>query len=75
MQWLWNLFYSILDTVFSFLGSFETPSFISDLTLAITKYCVIVNYYFPLDVLVSVAAVVVVATGILMIISAVLQVL
>lgn len=74
MQWLFNLIYQALDSFFGLVGRVEPPSFISDLVLAITKYCVIVNYYFPLDTLISVVLFVISVSVFLMIISAFLQV-
>ena len=78
MQWVLNLLFKLIDLCMSLFDSIESPAFVTDLVTdligAITKFCVIVNYYFPLDTLVSVACVVFVITIILMIVSAVLQV-
>ena len=73
MQWLFNLIYQALDTFFGLIGKIQPPSYISDLILSITKYCVIVNFYFPLDVLIQVVLSVISVSIILMLISAFLQ--
>lgn len=74
MQWFLNLMYKLLNYFFGLIGKISAPSWLSDLTLSITKYCVIANYYFPLDTLVSVALTVITIIGVLMIVSALLQI-
>lgn len=74
MQWLLNLMYNLFSHFFGLIGQIVAPDWLTDLVLGITKYCVIVNYYFPLDTLVSVALTVISITAVLMIISALLQI-
>lgn len=73
MQWFLNLMFKALSKFFALIGKIAAPEWVSDLTLAITKYAVIANYYFPLDTLVTVALSVLAVTVVLMIISALLQ--
>lgn len=75
MQWLFNLFYKIINSAMSLFDNVTVPTFVSDLITAVTKYCIIVNYYIPLSTLISVALTVVAVHIVLMIISAVLQIL
>ncbi len=74
MQWFLNVIYKAFSHFFSLVGKIVAPDWLTDLTLGIVKYCVIANYYFPLDTLLSVALSVLAVTGVLMIISALLQI-
>ena len=75
MQWLFNLIYKALDMFFGLIGQISTPSWITDITVSISRFCVIANYYFPLDTLVAVGLTVIGITAVMMIVSAILQVL
>ena len=74
MQWFLNLMFKMFSHFFGLVGKITAPDWLSNLTIGIAKYCVIANYYFPLDTLISVALSVLAVTGILMIISALLQI-
>lgn len=73
MQWFLNLMFRLLSHFFGLIGAINAPDWLTDLTLSITEYAVIANYYFPLDTLVTVGLSVLAVTGVLMIISALLQ--
>lgn len=75
MQWLFNLFYKLINSFMILFDNVKFPDFVSDFITAITKYCIIVNYYIPLSTLISVALTAVAVHIILMILSAVLQIL
>ena len=75
MQWILNLLYKLISSAFSLFDSISLPDFVVDLVTAITKYCVILNYYFPLGTLVSVGVTVIGITIILMIISGILKII
>lgn len=74
MQFFLNIVYHLLDKFFGLVGHVATPDWFSDISLSIAKYCVIANWYFPIDTLVTVALSVLAVTVILMIISALLQI-
>lgn len=74
MQLFLNLMFKLLNHFFGMIGKISAPEWLFDLTVSVTKYCIITNYYFPLDTLVSVALSVFAITVVLMIISALLQI-
>lgn len=69
MQWLSNLVYYELDSIAELLGMIEAPVWLTDLSLAVSEYTFIVNYYFPIDTLATVMLSVINVTIILMLIS------
>lgn len=73
MQLLLNIMFKGLNFFFSKIGLLTAPDWLIDLSVAIAKYIAIANWYFPIDTLCSVALTVVSVVGILMIISALLQ--
>lgn len=74
VQWLFNLAYSALDSLFGIVGRISPPTYLHDLVVGIAKYAVIANYYLPLDTLVTVALSCFAFVIIIMIISTILQI-
>ena len=74
MQFLFNLFYKLLDLLFGVLGSVPVPSWVNDVVPSISRYIAIANYYFPLDTLLVVSLSVLSITLVMMVVSFFLQV-
>lgn len=75
IQLFLNILFKLLSKFFSTVGKLVAPDWLLDLIVGLAKFTAIVNYYFPLGTLITVAFSVIGFHVILMIISAMLQLL
>lgn len=75
IQLFLNILFKLLNRFFATVGELVAPDWLLDLIVGLAKFTAIVNYYFPLGTLVAVAFSVIGFHVILMIISAMLQLL
>ena len=55
MQSLYNVAYVLVDSAMSLLDNVPCPVYLRELSTGLSRYCLILNYYFPLDTLCNVA--------------------